>query len=121
MADAEAAVGADSRAAIWYWRNMGLCCEVYGSEEEAAHEAALMRREGSAAVDGVQTAGGRVVRCRNWQAYKAAVGRLDRQEEDALNRRASVPERARREVVSPFDGRHVLIEATMPEWVGKKP
>jgi len=104
-----------SEVALWYWRYRSIDYSLWDSEEEAAGIAAAMQADGEGDAAGVQFPDGRLVPAAEWNAFQAA-----RKARDACEAVYVPPSpSARREIMAPFGGGLIEIDAREPSWLGE--
>lgn len=107
------------KCALWYWRYHVIHYELCDDEREAAESAVHMEDYGEASVAGVQFPDGRLIRCNDWDEYRAAEARRYDEWSALAAKRATAPKPAMRTIVAPFsDGQQVRVLASAPPWLG---
>jgi hypothetical protein len=108
-----------TECALWYWRHYAPSFDLCDDEQEAARRALHLEDDGQGAPVGVQFRDGRTVALADWPAYRAARDRRDAEhEERAKEAVAALKGRRTRQVVDPFEGTPLTIDADEPEWLG---
>lgn len=98
--------------ALWYDRHHVRCYSLQDTERDAAGLAVSLKEYEEGVPIGVQFADGRTLTVDQWPAYQQVQA-----EQDAEWIRQ--PPRPTREVLDPFDGATVVVDADVPRWLGR--
>lgn len=108
-----------TECALWYWRHHAPSFDLCDDEQEAVRRALYLEDDGEGVPIGVQFRDGRTVEMADWAVYRAARDRRDADNQKRVKEMAAaLKARPTRQIVHPFDGKPLTIDADEPEWVG---
>lgn len=107
----------ENACALWFHRHLLVDFEIYGREYDAAAAAAYMAEYEHGVPIGVQFSDGRTIKVEDWQAFKDAEERLQKNQETIR----AMPPRKTRLILNPFDGSPKRVDFDEPMWLGIRP